>query len=183
MRILIDMDGVIADFDQEFLQRWRDRHADKFYIPVEERTVFYVKDEYPEELKPLVAEILLESSFFRDMLPVPGAQEALTEMRDMGLEVFICSSPLSTYNHCVLEKYEWVEKHLGPAWTKQVILTKDKTIIKGNFLIDDKPSITGAQDPPEWEHILYDRPYNRETNKRRITWDNWRNILLSPPQV
>jgi len=177
------MDGVIADYDQEFLQRWRSRHADKFYVPVEARTVFYVKDEYPEELKPLVAEILLESCFFRDMLPVPGAKEALTEMQDMGLEVFICTSPLTTYNHCVLEKYEWVEKVLGPAWVKQIILTKDKTVIKGDFLIDDKPLISGAQDPPEWEHILYDRPYNKGANRRRLTWDNWKDILLAPPQV
>lgn len=183
MRILIDMDGVIADFDQEFLQRWRKRHADKFYVPVEARHVFYVKDEYPEELKPLVVEILVESSFFRDMLPVKGAKEALEEMREKGFEVFICTSPLSTYKNCVLEKYEWVENHLGPSWVKQVILTKDKTIIKGDFLIDDKPAITGTEKHPEWEHILYDRPYNRGTDKRRITWDTWRNILLSSPRV
>lgn len=178
MRILIDMDGVISDYDQEFLQRWRSRHADKFYVPVEARTTFYVVDEYPEELKPLAAEILLESGFFRDMIPVLGAKEALEEMQTMGFEVFICSSPLSTYQNCVLEKYEWVEEHLGAAWVRQLILTKDKTVIKGDFLIDDKPLITGAQDPPDWEHILYDRPYNRGTNKRRITWNNWKDVLV-----
>jgi 5'-nucleotidase len=150
---------------------------------VEARTTFYVKDEYPEELKPLVAEILLESSFFQDMLPVAGAKEALEEMQEKRFEVFICTSPLSTYNNCVLEKYKWVEKVLGPAWVKQIILTKDKTVIKGDFLIDDKPLITGAQDPPEWEHILYDRPYNKGANRRRLTWDNWKDILLAPPQV
>ena len=81
MRILVDMDGVIADFDQEFLQRWRNRHPEKFFIPVEKRTVFFVKDEYPEELKPLVAEILLEATFFQEMVPVPGAKAALEEMQ------------------------------------------------------------------------------------------------------
>jgi len=183
MRILVDMDGVIADFDAEFLQRWRDRHPDKFCVPVEQRTTFYVKDEYPEELKPLVAEILLESSFFRHMLPVPGAKEALEEMRASGLEVFICTSPLTTYRNCVSEKYEWVEEYLGPAWVKQMVLTKDKTIIKADFLIDDKPSITGAVNPPDWEHILYDRPYNRGINKKRMTWNNWRDVLLLRSQV
>ncbi len=29
MRILVDMDGVIADYNQEFLQRWRTRYPDK----------------------------------------------------------------------------------------------------------------------------------------------------------
>lgn len=172
------MDGVIADYDGELLQRWKLRHADKFYVPLEERTTFYVKDNYPEELQPLVAEILLEPGFFRDMLPVPGAKEALEEMQAMGLEIFICTSPLSTYKNCVLEKYEWVEKVLSPSWVRQIILTKDKTIIKGDLLIDDKPSITGAEEHPEWEHILYDRPYNRETNKKRITWNNWKEVIV-----
>ncbi len=178
MRILVDMDGVLADFDAEFLQRWRARHPNKLYVPVEERTTFYVKDEYPEELKPLVAEILLESSFFRDMLPVPGAKEALEEMQARGLEVFICTSPLSTYNNCVCEKYEWVENVLGPSWVKRLILSKDRTLLKADILIDDRPSITGVVDPPEWEHVLYDRPYNQGINKRRITWNNWREVLL-----
>jgi 5'-nucleotidase len=177
MRILVDMDGVIADFDQEFLQRWRKRHPDKFYIPVENRAGFFVKDEYPQELQPLVAEILLEATFFQEMVPVPGAKEALEAMQAKGWEVFICSSPLATYGNCVLEKYKWVETFIGPSWVKKLILTKDKTIIKADYLIDDKPEITGMEKHPSWEHILYDRPYNRGTNKKRVTWENWKNVF------
>lgn len=177
MRILVDMDGVIADFDQELLTRWQERHPDKPYIPLEQRKAFYVKDDYPEELKPLVVEILLESNFFEKMIPVPGAKEALEEMEAMGFEVFICSSPLSTYGNCVLEKYKWVETILGPNWVRKIILTKDKTLIKADVLIDDKPEITGVEKTPSWEHILYDRPYNRDINKRRITWENWKDVL------
>jgi len=177
MRILIDMDGVIADFDREFLQRWRTRHPDKFYVPLEERTAFYVKAQYPEELKSLVAEIIWEPGFFRDILPVAGAKEALLEMEAMGHEVFICTSPLSVYKNCVLEKFEWVDQVLGPEWVKRIVLTKDKTLVKADILIDDKPEITGVESTPSWEHILYDRPYNRGVNKRRITWENWKDVL------
>jgi len=177
MRILVDMDGVISDFDGEFLKRWRERYPDKYYVPLEKRIKFYVRDSYPDELKPLVTEILLEPTFFRDMMPVDGAKEALFEMEKMGLEVFLCTSPLSTYKNCVLEKYEWVEKILGPDWIHRIILTKDKTLVKGDILIDDKPVITGVENVPSWEHIFYDHPYNRGINRKRLTWENWMDVL------
>jgi len=147
-------------------------------VPLHERTTFYIKDDYPEELKALVDEIYWEPGFFRDMEIVPGATEALAEMRAMGFDVFLCSSPLRRYRHCVLEKYEWVEMNLGSEWTQRVILTRDKTLVQGDFLIDDKPNITGVEANPAWEHILYDRPYNRGINKRRVTWANWKDALL-----
>ena len=177
MRILVDMDGVIADFDGEFLRRWRKRHPDSWYVPFEGRTTFYVRDQYPGELRPLVDEILWEPGFFRDMLPVEGARDALFDMADLGWEVFLCSSPLTNYRNSTLEKYEWVEKVLGPDWIKRVILTKDKTLVKAEYLIDDKPEITGVEKVPAWEHLLFDRPYNRGANRRRITWGTWRGVL------
>lgn len=177
MRILVDMDGVLSDFDGSFLNCWRELHPDKFFIPIEERTTFYVREQYPDELKPLVSEVVGSPGFFRDMTPVEGGKKALTEMDEMGFEVFICTSPLSRYRNCVLEKFEWVENHLGSKWVNRIILTKDKTLVKADYIIDDKPEIIGVEESPSWEHILYDCPYNRGINKRRITWASWKSIL------
>ncbi len=44
---------------------------------------------------------------------------------------------------CVCVQYAWVEKHLGHDFLEQVILTRDKTLITGDILIDDKPDILG----------------------------------------
>ena len=44
---------------------------------------------------------------------------------------------------CVCVQYAWVEKHLGQEFVEQVILTRDKTLISGDILIDDKPDIIG----------------------------------------
>ena len=179
MRILIDMDGVVADLEKQFLRIWRARYPGSFFVPLEESTAFYIMDDYPEELKPLVDEIYWEPGFFKNMEIVPGAREALTEMQAMGFDVFLCSSPLRKYRHCVLEKYEWAEMNLGFDWTQRMILTRDKTVVQGDLLIDDKPTITGVESNPAWEHVLYDRPYNRAIlNKRRLVWDTWKETLL-----
>lgn len=177
MRILIDMDDVLADFDGEFLRRWRERHPEKMYVPLKERKTFYVRDSYPLDLQPLVSEIYLEPGFFREMMPVEGGVDAVKAMQQMGLEIFFCTSPLSIYKNCVLEKYEWVDRHVGSEWVKRIILTKDKTLVKGDYLIDDKPIITGVESVPMWEHVLYDRPYNKDIQRKRLTWQNWKQVL------
>lgn len=178
MRILIDMDGVVADFEGDFLRRWKELHPEKKFIPLEERKGFYISDQYPEEYTEDVQKIYHSPGFYQNLKPVDGALNALKEIRKNYEYVFLCSSPmLPKYENCVLEKYHWVFDNLGIDWINNIILTKDKTIVKGDILIDDIPEPKGIE-KPEWEHIIFDQPYNRYiTNKRRITWDNWRSIL------
>lgn len=177
MLILIDQDGPLADFETGFLAIWREKHPDEFYIPVEHRTAFYIREEYPENLRQQVDDIYNAPGFYRNLPPTAGCIQALNDMIELGIDVRICTAPLSRYENCVLEKYEWVEKHLGREFTRRMILTKDKTIVRGNYLIDDKPSIEGSH-TPEWEHILFDCSYNTEiTKNRRLNWSNWREIL------
>ena len=50
---------------------------------------------------------------------------------------------LSHQYYYYITQIEWVEKHMGRDWLNRLILTKDKTIIAGDLLFDDKPKITG----------------------------------------
>lgn len=40
-------------------------------------------------------------------------------------------------------QFEWIDKHLGPEWLDKIVLTKDKTMVNGHILIDDRPNIKG----------------------------------------
>jgi len=178
VRVLVDMDGVLTDFESGFLDRWRELYADRIFIPIEQRTTFYIADQYPQEWKESVYDIFEAPGFYRSLRPIPGGVEALRAMQATGIEVFVCSSPLTEYKNCVLEKYEWIDEHLGKDWTKNLILAKDKTVIKADFLIDDRPQVKGAEEHPSWQHILYDAPYNRGViGKKRLDWENWRAVL------
>lgn len=171
------MDGVLADFEGEFLQCYREKFPDREYVPFADRKVFYLHDEYADEYNEDLRSIYSSEGFFLSLPVIPGSQEAVKGLQELGHEVFICSSPVNRFKHCVQEKYLWVAKHFGHELTKRIILTKDKTLIRGDILIDDKPEHKGKL-VPSWEHVLYDAPYNKDIrDKRRISWDNWISIL------
>ena len=119
MLILLDQDGVLADFEHGIAHGWQTRYGTPVPLP-QPRQNFYVRD---------------------DAAP---------------------------------------EEHLGFDWTARVMLTKDKTLVRGDILIDDKPEISGSLSPV-WQHWLYDAPYNRHINTpRRIRWQDpasWATLL------
>lgn len=177
MKILVDMDDVLADFEGEFFRIYRQKHPDKPYILPEDRRLFRLTEEYPKNTAPYVKGVYLAPGFIKNLPPIAGGLDALLEMEEKGHQVMICTSPLYDYENCVLEKFEWMDRYLGKEWSSKIILTKDKTLVKGDILIDDKPLITGKC-TPEWEHVLYTKPYNQHiADKRRLTWDNWKEVL------
>jgi 5'-nucleotidase len=180
LRVLIDMDGVLADWEGSFLDRWRAGDPDGYHVPLAARRTFRVVDQYPEPLRERVRAVYLAPGFYRDLPPIAGALDAVRAMRAAGHDVWICSSPLAEFRDCVLEKYEWVDTHLGPAWTTTLILTRDKTLVRGDVLIDDNPEVRGRV-TPEWRHVVFDQPYNRAADARfRLgSWRSWREVLAA----
>ncbi|XP_060219608.1 5'(3')-deoxyribonucleotidase, mitochondrial isoform X5 [Meriones unguiculatus] len=89
------------------------------------------------------------------------------------------------FKYCPYEKYAWVEKHLGPDFLEQIVLTRDKTVVSADLLIDDRPDITGAEPHPSWEHILFTACHNyhlqlQPPRRRLHSWaDDWKAILDS----
>jgi len=177
MVILVDMDNTLVDFDVGLLKIWRNLYPSEFFVPLNKRTTFHPHKDYPENLQSKIQNICHSEGFIRDLPPTPGGVEAVHEMLDKGHDVRFCTSHLLTYDPSVLEKYQWIEKRFGSSYVDRIILTRDKTLIRGDILIDDKPIISGIAEPI-WEHILYDRPFNRGIiNKRRLDWQNWHDVL------
>ena len=177
MIILLDQDNVLADFEEGFRIAWARVHPDIPPVAEPDRKSFQVRDDYPTRLQPKVDAIIQSRGFYRHLPPVRGAVHAVNQLLAEGIEVFICTSPLSQYQNCVLEKYEWVDEHLGSEFTKQVILTRDKTLVQGDVLVDDKPEIRGVA-ASHWRHVLFDQNCNRHFPGPRVTWSNWREVLL-----
>jgi 5'-nucleotidase len=180
LRLLVDMDGVLCDFETVLLDNYRSRFPDEPFIPKSDRKLFYAQEEYARikpELKDNVSTIVNSPGFFRHLPPLPNAIKAVHWLEEIpDVSTWICTSPLGAFHNCVLEKYQWVEQHLGFRWTKKVIMCKDKTLISADYLIDDRPTIKGEEEmnPKFGQHILFTQPYNLsvETQWRLDCWPN-----------
>lgn len=177
MIILVDMDGPITDFEGGFLRSWRRMFPYRPFVELEQRRSVYVVDDYPEHHRKDAKCMYQEPGFYNTLLPVDGAIDALWWMLQRGHQPFICTAPSLSNPTCMPDKYAWVRRWLGKDFVDRIIITRDKTTSRGDFLIDDRPEVLGALSPM-WEHVLFDCPANRNnTTKRRIDWVNYKNVL------
>lgn len=177
MIILVDQDGVLADIGRGFDEAWVRAHPHETFIPEELRTYFQIEDNYPENLRDKVRGILASPGFFAGLPAISGGAEALRGMLRRKHDVFICTSPFKRNINCAAEKLKWIIRNLGEEFAPRVIITEDKTLVRGDILIDDKPKIKGLL-KPVWEHVLFDQPYNKTADgKRRLDWFNWKKVL------
>ena len=183
MLILLDQDGVLADFERGVHEAWQHRYDCAAPI-ASERTHFYVRDDMPPESHQQLVDLYSSAGFFEHLPPKAGAIAAVQALLEAGHDVRICTAPINQYRNCVAEKIAWAEQHLGAEWLHRIILTKDKTWVRGDILIDDKPTIHGSL-APTWQHWLYDAPYNRHLNHpHRIDWlqpESWQSLLCQTP--
>jgi 5'-nucleotidase len=169
------MDGVIADWGRAYGESLDLFGVDAAAIPRhKDQRSFNLNEGRTERERILIAAVMVEEGFYSRLQPIQGAKQALKAMVKDGHDVRIVTSPWVSNPTCASDKLNWIVKHYGSHWGPRVIITADKTLVRGDFLIDDKPEVTGSVEP-EWEHILFDQPYNRDVNdKQRITgWDGW----------
>ncbi len=175
--LLVDMDGVIANYYDYFSQLWAINHPNRPLLKPEELTHMYFEKCYPEEHISDIRHLTTRIGFFENLPEIEGAAKTLNKIMDEGkFHVFLCSTPDSDSEDlsCSSEKMRWIERVLGKRWLKKVILAHDKTLAFGNFLIDDKPDITGVNPYPEWEHVVFTHNYNKDLAGPRLdSWAHW----------
>lgn len=132
-RVYIDMDDVLADFTSAFIKR-------------KDGTLPYPQSKY---------------GFFLGLEPIKGGLEAVKILRSK-YDVWILTRPSIHNPLCYTEKRVWVENHLGMEMVERLILSPDKSLLKGDYLIDDHqhPGFEGeliqfGYDPyPNWDSVL-----------------------------
>jgi 5'-nucleotidase len=114
----IDMDGVLCDYWTP-VQRIMDNHLKNEGVILSHPEVHKM---YPR--------------VFLDFEPIEGAIEAYHELCTM-YDMYILSTPAWVQPHAYRDKRLWVEAHLGKNSQKKLILSHNKGLMNGKFLIDD----------------------------------------------
>ena len=191
--ILIDMDNTICDFDGEVVRRFTEKFPGQTMLTTSAATrknwgiAEDVGEPYSEEVK----KIFRESGFTESLPPIAGAARALKEMLAEGYDVRLCTSPLVNQPMGVGEKFVWVAAVLGDEWKKRIIITSDKTMVKGLMLIDDKLAIVDEKsicNPPEWKQyaacrLTGHRPFAHKPAPHSLSCSNHPpfTLLFQPP--
>lgn len=135
-RIYIDMDDTICNFTEAYREQLNK-------CP---------KQKYPQS----------QVNFFRKLKPLTGAIDAMRLLKEKGHDVWILTRPSVLNPLCYMEKRIWVEDNLGIEWCERLIICPDKSLVKGDFLIDDNqwPDFEGEQ-------LLFGSP----------NFSNWKKVL------
>lgn len=175
--VLVDMDSVIFDWEKHFHRRFTDLHPTLPMLhPTERREFNMMLPEHAEYHDKILA-VMDEPGFYAELEMIDGADVALNSMVELGLTVMICTSPWLTNPTCVQDKLDSLERHIGAGWAERAIITKDKTLVHGDVLIDDKPDIKGAR-TPTWQQVYFTQPYNAHRDGLRMdSWTDWRSAL------
>lgn len=124
--LLIDLDNVIANFEKAYISELKTT---------------------PEILYPQC-----KYKFFENLEPIEDSIETINILNNL-FELYILTRPSVLNPLCYTEKRVWVEKYLGLEMCKKLILCSDKTMVMGDYLIDDKIQ-TGIFEPI-WKHIHF----------------------------
>ena len=127
--LLIDLDGVLCDFDTR-------------------------KKEF-EKLGFKDSKLWTHPTLYKDLNPIAGAIESWRKLQEK-YDTYILSTPPWSSPDAWKEKRIWVEKYLGKSAKKKLVLSHNKGLLKGDFLIDDR--IAHGVADFEGKHIHFGTP-------------------------
>jgi 5'(3')-deoxyribonucleotidase len=166
-RIAIDMDEVIADTIEKFVQLYKQEHNLDFDLAQLKGKEFF--ELLPIELLKKNREYINATGFFRDIPVIADSQQVVKELCEK-YDVYIVSAAME-FKNSLIDKYDWLEEHFPfIPWTN--IIFCGHKIVKVDIIIDDR--IRNFVDF-DGRKLLYTSPHNLMIHDfERV--DNWQQI-------
>lgn len=164
MKLLLDVDGVVADFIGSLLETINSK------LQPSDIKEWGFLEILPSDERAKAEAVLKKPSFWRNLPLLDGAKEGVQELRDRGFEITWLTSPWESCPGWDRARTEWVHHHFDER--DPVIVRKDKEKVDGDVFIDDKPdNIEKWQKAhPNKKAFIFDAPYNQKCMAPRMDW-------------
>ena len=107
---------------------------------------FYKSYEQKIESNPYIKFPQAEYGFFANLEPIKDSIESVKELINCPLfDVYILTAPSVQNPLCYTEKRVWIEKYFGLEFCKKLILSPNKSLLAGDYLIDDNVDGKGQE--------------------------------------
>lgn len=175
--VLLDVDGVLADFETKFLEIARFLTGKQI---VRDPTYWNMEDQcrLSDEESREVWNHVLQIDFARQLDPYPIAVEAVLELAE-DVDVYFVTAPMNRHPTWAHDRALWLRDHFGDLGSN-VISTHHKDRVCGHVFVDDKPKHirSWSRAHPEGQAFLWSRPYNSEDDVPRIkSWRELRGVM------
>jgi 5'(3')-deoxyribonucleotidase len=166
--ICVDMDEVIADALGEHLLRYNRQFSSN--ITAEDLNGQWLWDYVPVERQSALYDYMSSEDFFEVLDVMPDAQRVLAPLQAR-YDVFIATAAMevpTSFN----AKFKWLAKHFPFIPPSRIVFCGDKSILYGDYLIDDNPRQLRLF---RGEGILFSAPANAGiVGFRRV--DSWADV-------
>ena len=169
-RLLVDMDGVLADVNMQFIKFEEKETGRKLDLKTLAGKAEFVA--FPNGRKHV-----FQKNFFRDAPVMDNAAGILKELNDK-YELFIVSAAME-FPNSLPEKYEWLAEHFPFIKWQQIVFCGSKNVVQGDIMIDDHYK---NLDNFKGQAILFTQPHNEghddKGHTRVNSWNDVARVLL-----
>lgn len=174
LKVLCDVDGVLNDFQNHFLQyldnigiTYDSRKCDGYHL---ERCIM-VRDK-----KKVIEGIFSDDYFWTSMIPIEHSLEGL-EYLNIKYDLYIATTPWNEHNKDI--KTEWLLKYYPFLNVKQIIFSDEKWKLNGDIIIEDKPTTITKCGSQGMITVTKFQPYNMDifTDEFLYTWSDIKRIM------
>lgn len=159
LKILFDADDVAESLLGSWISMLNEQYGTN--VDIEDVTDWDISLAFPTLAKQQIYSALLEDRLWKNLMPIPGAQEYLQRLYNEGHELYMVTA--TDYRIChikierILELFPFLDE-------KHIIIAHNKQMVMGDVLIDDSPhNLIGGH----YFRILFDQPHNRGFDEKK----------------
>ena len=182
LTVLIDMDDTMTNMLQCWLSALNETHGTN--VAYDDVTEWDMKKSFPTLSKEEIYAPLHQDAFCAQTEPKSGSIECIQKLMEEGFTVYVVTS--SHYTDLKSKIENVLKKHFPFIPWKNVIITQNKQMIRGDILIDDGVhNLEGGA----YFKILMDAPHNRSYDAdgndmlRVHNWDEAYHAVLNHANV